>query len=87
MMRPALLGAAIGKRDVDLRPAAVRSGRATLCALRKRDYPLQVTREVVHVDLTRLTLLRKRNRERYRLGLGREYKWLFANATLNVPTR
>jgi len=73
----ALLLATIAKRNIDLRPAAIRAGGTTVIAVRKCHASLEFPNTTVHVYFTGLIGIGPCQGERYGLALVRKRKWLF----------
>jgi len=84
---PAFLVTPIAKRNVDLHPAAIRSGATTVVAVRKCHASLRLPNGAVHAYFTGLMGIGPCQGEQYCLGLGRKQKGLFARAQLHLPIR
>jgi hypothetical protein len=81
----ALLLTAIEERNVDLRPATVRTGRTTVIAVRQCDVPLNVPGIIENAYSAGLVIIGPCDCERYRLGFRPKHKWLFFGIELYAP--
>lgn len=76
----AFLLTTVAKRNVDLHPAAIRSGRTTVITVRKCHASLGLPDRTEHEYFTGLMGIGPCQGERYCLGLGRKQKRRFARA-------